>query len=58
MFSEKIMPHKNLERQSIQPEAMTLYAAITEPHPRLSQCKPAVVSDARTPDKSGSLQLC
>ena len=39
-----------VQRQSIQPEAMTLYAAITEPHPRLSQCKPAVVSDARTPD--------
>jgi hypothetical protein len=32
---EKICPFKTLERQSIQDEAMTLYAAITEPHPRL-----------------------
>jgi hypothetical protein len=34
-FSEKICPFKTLERQSIQDEAMTLYAAITGPHPRL-----------------------
>jgi len=41
MFAEKIMPHRNLERQSIpQPEAMTLYAAITEPHPRLGNASP------------------
>jgi hypothetical protein len=31
----KICPFKPLERQSIQREAIMLYAAITEPHPRL-----------------------